>query len=42
MPGVIAVAQSLPIGSAIADLVLIAECGTPEDRLGQVWYLLLR
>jgi hypothetical protein len=42
MPGVIAVAQLLPIGPAIADLVLIAECGTPEDCRGHVWYLPLR
>jgi hypothetical protein len=39
MPGVIAVAQSMPIGSAIEDLVLIAECATPEECRNQVWYL---
>ena len=42
MPGVIAVAQSMPIGRAIDDLVLIAECSTPEDWTSQVRYLPLR
>ena len=42
MPGVIAVAQSMPIGAAIDDLVLIVECGTPEECRNQVWYLPLR
>jgi hypothetical protein len=40
MPGVIAVA--MPIGSAIEDLVLIAECATPEEHRNQVLYLPLR
>jgi len=39
MPGVIAMAQSMPIGSAIEDLVLIAECATSEEYRDQVWYL---
>jgi len=42
MPGVIAVAQSTPIGAAIEDLVLVAECGMPEDVRNRVLYLPLR
>jgi hypothetical protein len=42
MPGVIAVAQSIPIGSAIEDLVLIVECATPDDYRNRVLYLPLR
>lgn len=39
MPGLIIVPQTLPAGSAIDDLVLIVECGQPEDFAGQVVYL---
>jgi Domain of unknown function (DUF5615) len=42
MSGVIAVAQSTPIGTAIEDLVLVAECATPEDVRNRVLYLPLR
>jgi hypothetical protein len=42
MPGVVAMAQSMAIGSAIEDLVLIVECATPEEHRNQVWYLPLR
>ena len=42
MPGVIAVAQSMPVGAAIEDLVLVIECGLPEDWSNQVRYLPLR
>ena len=42
MPGVIAVAQSLPAGAAIEDLESIAECSTAEKWENQVRYLPLR
>jgi hypothetical protein len=42
MPGVIAMAQSMPMGAAIEDLALIAECATPDEHRNQVWYLPLR
>jgi hypothetical protein len=39
MPGVIAVPAMLGVGRAIADLVLIAACCTPEEFKDQVWFL---
>jgi hypothetical protein len=42
MPGVIAVPDTLPIGKAVDDLVLIAECGQTEDFDRLVAYLPLR
>jgi hypothetical protein len=39
MPGVIAVARDLPIGWIIAELLIIALCGVPEDFEGQVHFL---
>jgi hypothetical protein len=42
MPGVLAVAQSMPVGAAIEDLVLIIECSAPDDWSNQVRYLPLR
>lgn len=42
MPGVLAVAQSVPVGAAIEDLLLIIECSLPEDWANQVQYLPLR
>jgi hypothetical protein len=39
MPGVFAVSQSLPIGKAIEDIVLLAECSIPGEWEGQVRYL---
>ena len=42
MPGVIAVAQSMPVGATIEDLVLVIECGLPEDWANQVRYPPLR
>jgi len=42
MPGVIAVHQRLPIGSAVDDLVLVASCSLPEDWANQVQFLPLR
>jgi hypothetical protein len=35
-------AQSMAIGSAIEDLVLIVECATPEEHRNPVGYLPLR
>jgi hypothetical protein len=42
MPGIIAVAQTLPARQAIDDLVLIAECSMTADWAEQVRYLPLR
>jgi Domain of unknown function (DUF5615) len=42
LPGVIAVAQSMPVGSAIEDLVLVIECSVPEDWSNRVRHLPLR
>jgi hypothetical protein len=42
VPGVIAVAQSMPVGAAIEDLVLVIECSVPDHWLNQVRYLPLR
>jgi hypothetical protein len=39
MHGVIPVPQSLPIGQAIEDLLLIIECTSEEEWEGQVRYL---
>jgi hypothetical protein len=39
MPGVFAVSQSLPIGRAIDDIVLIAECSLEGEWEGQVRHL---
>jgi hypothetical protein len=38
MPGALEVPQTMPVGRAIEDLVLIAECGEPEDFDLQVRY----
>ena len=42
MPGVIVVLQSLGVGAAIDNLVLVAECSSSEDWNDQVRYLPLR
>ena len=42
MPGVIEVGQEIPIGKAIADLMLIATCSVEGEYMGQVRYLPLR
>jgi Domain of unknown function (DUF5615) len=42
MPGVIVVSQSTPVGVAIDNLVLVAECSSSEDWNDQVRYLPLR
>lgn len=39
MPGVFAVSQEIPIGQAIADIVLLAECSVEGEWDGQVRYL---
>ena len=40
--GLIAVGVGLPIGTAIEELLLIAEYSTANDWIVQVWYLPLR
>ena len=42
MPGVVQVGQEIPIGEAIADLMLIATCSLDGEYNGQVRYLPLR
>lgn len=42
MPGLFVVRQQLPVGAAIDDLMLIAECSLPEEWAGQIRYLPLR
>ncbi|MFI5396801.1 MAG: DUF5615 family PIN-like protein [Candidatus Binatia bacterium] len=39
MPGVFEVSRSVPIGGAIADLLLLAECSLDREWEGQVRYL---
>ena len=39
MPGVIQISQALPIGRAIDELVLVAECSHPADLQDRVTYL---
>lgn len=39
MPGLIVVPDQMPIGPAIADLFLIAECTEPEEWAGRIEYL---
>ena len=42
MTGLIEAGPGVPIAAAIADLLLIAECGEPRDSEGQIIYLPLR
>jgi hypothetical protein len=42
MPGLIEIGPDVPMATAIADLLLIAECGESGDLEGQVLYLPLR
>jgi Domain of unknown function (DUF5615) len=42
MPGVFEVSDSLPIGQAIEDLLLLAECSREGEWEGQIRYLPLR
>lgn len=39
MPGVFAISQAMPIGAAIDELVLIAECSLDGEWEGQVRHL---
>lgn len=42
MPGVFEVSRDIPIGAAIADILLLAECSREAEWEGQVRYLPLR
>ena len=42
MVGVFEVGQEIPIGEAIADLILIATCSFDAEYQGQIRYLPLR
>jgi len=42
MPGVFEVSRDVPIGRAIEDILLLAECSLDEEWEGQVHYLPLR
>jgi hypothetical protein len=42
MPGVFEVSRALPIGRAIDEILLLAECSLPGEWEGQVRYLPLR
>jgi Domain of unknown function (DUF5615) len=39
MPGIFEVSDSLPIGQAIEDLLLLAECSEEDDWEGQIRYI---
>lgn len=39
MPGVIEIHTDAAIGRVIEDIIMILECGTPEDLEGQIYYL---
>lgn len=39
MPGVFEVSDTIPIGTAIDDILLVAECSLPGEWEGQVHYL---
>ena len=39
MPGVFEVSRELPVGKAVEDILLIAECSLPGEWEGQVRYL---
>ena len=41
-PGVVEAGLAVPIGAAIEDLLLLAECSLPGEREGRVCYLPLR
>jgi hypothetical protein len=42
MPGVIEISETVPIGQAIEDILLLAECSLDDEWEGQVPYLPLR
>jgi hypothetical protein len=39
MPGVVEIGRNVPIGQAIEELLLLAECALPEEIEGRVLYL---
>ncbi len=39
MPGIIEISRDVPIGLAIQDLLLLAECGLDGELDGQILYL---
>src|SRR5262249_32885591 len=39
MSGVVVVSQSLPVGKAIEDILLLAECSEENEWAGQIRYL---
>ena len=42
MPGVFELSRNVPIGVAIEDILLLAECSLDDEWEGQVRYLPLR
>ncbi len=42
MPSVFDVSREVPIGTAIEDILLLAECSLAGEWEGQIRYLLLR
>ena len=42
MPGVIEIGETVPVGRAIEDILLLAECSLDDEWEGQVHYLPLR
>ena len=42
MPGVFEISRAVPMGQAIEDILLLAECSLDDEWEGQVRYLLLR
>ena|SRR5690348_11886338 len=42
MPGIVEVSREVPIGKAIEDILLLAECSREKEWEGQVIYLPLR
>ena len=42
MPGVIEVGETVPVGQAIEDILLLAECSLDDEWEGQIQYLPLR
>ena len=39
MPGVFEITQNLPIGRAIEEIVIVAECSQPEEWYDLIQYL---
>jgi hypothetical protein len=42
MPGVFEISRAVPIGQAIEDVLLLAECSLESEWEGQIRYLPLR